>query len=463
MSRVLFQTNMMVQNLKYFLGHEMQLKNESFEIETKDRSLDDICTAIDSCDKNIRLYVLVYDSNIDLVKSLTSKYKSIRKICFAFVVCRNLLKIDFSIFKEILNDENFFLLPSDFDFKNEQTVSCVEINDFIVKLRQLQFNAQALPYRDYKIFPEAEGQVEMQWQLELADKPTLSVIIPTRNNSLFLVNTIQHLFSQTLSFAAYEVIVVDDGGHDHTRDKLKALLGPIHSQIQFKYLYRHRLLENEQNFNAGLCRNAGLKIARGEWVLFLDSDMLVEKNFLEDLMTQTLHADMIQCPRLHIRPEKSTQNVRPEDLPSEDLYIEEPSYWTPFFDSADWNKIPHHWRYTCTYCLAVRKSAIDQLGHFRPIFRSYGFEDTDLGYRFAKAKMRFLLWKEQTYHLTPNKKDSRYSHQIWRKQLLLQKTGKQFYLSNLDPEIFSLFPLYMHGEPRWLQKLYFFFKKVRTT
>jgi hypothetical protein len=98
------------------------------------------------------------------------------------------------------------------------------------------------------------------------------------------------------------------------------------------------------------------------------------------------------------------------------------------------------------------------VGVFREVFDSYGFEDTDLGYRLCKAGFRFLLWKKWTYHLTPPKEKSRYYHAIWRKQLLLEKTGKIFFLSTLDAEVYNLFEIYMQGESRIKQVVHGLFK-----
>jgi hypothetical protein len=48
---------------------------------------------------------------------------------------------------------------------------------------------------------------------------------------------------------------------------------------------------------------------------------------------------------------------------------------------------------------------------------------------------------------------------MWSKQLLLSVTGKTFFLSTLDLEIYNMFELYMGGESRWQQRFYNLFSK----
>lgn len=350
-------------------------------------------------------------------------------------------------------------LPQSFDVRDAETLTCSEIKNLLEKLAEAGAGLNPLPYRDYRqttssTFPSPVSR----WKCVTTGTPKLSVIVPTRNTADFLVNLLRHLYLQTLPRSEYEVLVIDDGGTDRSLEQVQALLGPLGSSIHFEYVECPRPVASEKLFRAGFCRNVGLERSRGTAVLFLDSDMLLPPEFLSDLLKELESADVIQCPRLHIRPEKSQIGTEIASLGEKDLYLEEPGYWGPFFATEDWQEIPHAWRYTCTYCLAVTKDALSKVGAFRPIFDSYGFEDTDLGYRLYKAGFRFRLWKRMTYHLTLPVHKSRYYQSIWVKQVLLAKTGKIFFLSTLDREVYDLFRIYMGGESRWRQSLYRIFK-----
>ena len=96
--------------------------------------------------------------------------------------------------------------------------------------------------------------------------PKVSVIIPTFNRSSQLVRAIDSVFEQT--FRDFEVIVVDDGSTDNTREALNPYMGRI------RYAY-------QLNGGASAARNLGLKIACGTWIATLDSDDLWEARKLE--------------------------------------------------------------------------------------------------------------------------------------------------------------------------------------
>lgn len=351
--------------------------------------------------------------------------------------------------------QRLYFLPIPYSVTNPASLTCRETFQLLSSLRNnYGLKLDPLDYREY-MTSNSINRVDVLFKSKLnISNPFWTIIIPTRNGAAFLLNVVQHLIEQNIDYTEYEVIVIDDHGEDQSFTQLQGLVGPIANKFQITYLYRHRSKNSPDEFNAGLCRNEGLYIARGEWVLFLDSDMLLPTNFLSKLKQQTDSADVIQCPRRHIVPEKSLVSTRLNKLLPSDFYIEEAHYWSPFFDSAHWSDVPNFWKYTCTYCLAIRKSSLNEVGYFRTAFRSYGFEDTDLGYRLFKAKKKFFLFKEWTYHLTPSTQNSRYHHSIMHKHFLLQRTAKVFYFSNLDEDIFNLFSNLMLGESRILQKLF---------
>jgi glycosyltransferase involved in cell wall biosynthesis len=87
--------------------------------------------------------------------------------------------------------------------------------------------------------------------------PAVTVIIPTYNRQAFVVKAVNSVLNQTSK--DFEIIVVDDGSTDATR----AVLEPYLNQI--KYVY-------QTNAGVSAARNAGIALATGEWIAFLDSD-----------------------------------------------------------------------------------------------------------------------------------------------------------------------------------------------
>ena len=92
---------------------------------------------------------------------------------------------------------------------------------------------------------------------ETTPQVDVSVIIPTYNRGSFLIEAIESVLAQTCQNV--EVIVVDDGSSDDTLERLK----PYQSRIS---------IITTNHGGAPHARNAGMKVAKGKYVSFLDSD-----------------------------------------------------------------------------------------------------------------------------------------------------------------------------------------------
>ena len=96
--------------------------------------------------------------------------------------------------------------------------------------------------------------------------PKFSVIIPTYNRCEFVKNAIQSVLDQT--YKDYEIIVIDDGSTDSTKDSLSSIIE------QITYIY-------QDNRGVSSARNTGIKKSIGSYIAFLDSDDLWEPKKLE--------------------------------------------------------------------------------------------------------------------------------------------------------------------------------------
>ena len=102
-------------------------------------------------------------------------------------------------------------------------------------------------------------------------KPLISVIVPVYKVEAYLDRCVESILSQTIQ--AFELVLVDDGSPDHSGE-LCDRWGEIDSRI--------RVVHKE---NGGLsdARNAGVAVARGEWITFIDSDDYIHPKMLEAL------------------------------------------------------------------------------------------------------------------------------------------------------------------------------------
>jgi glycosyltransferase involved in cell wall biosynthesis len=93
--------------------------------------------------------------------------------------------------------------------------------------------------------------------------PFVTFLIPTHNRADLVSRAINSVLGDhTADPALFEVVVVDDGSTDNTAERLAAL--GASSQMHIRYLSPNR--------GVAAARNAGIEIARGEWLVLLDSD-----------------------------------------------------------------------------------------------------------------------------------------------------------------------------------------------
>ncbi len=89
----------------------------------------------------------------------------------------------------------------------------------------------------------------------------VSIIMPSFNTEKFILESIDSVLNQT--YKNWELIIIDDCSTDNTIEKLSTIKD-----------LRIVILRNESNRGAAFSRNRALKIAKGKWIAFLDSDDL---------------------------------------------------------------------------------------------------------------------------------------------------------------------------------------------
>lgn len=107
----------------------------------------------------------------------------------------------------------------------------------------------------------------------MENKPFFSIIIPAYNRGYILTETIRSIQDQ--SFSNWEVIVVDDGSKDNTREIVEQLAS---NDARIRYVY-------QQNAERSAARNNGAEHSKGVYLMFLDSDDKYADGHLEKLHT----------------------------------------------------------------------------------------------------------------------------------------------------------------------------------
>lgn len=113
----------------------------------------------------------------------------------------------------------------------------------------------------------------------------ISVVVPTYNVEKYIIESLQSILSQTLQ--DIELLVIDDGSTDNT---LKV--------IQDNFSDSRIKIVKKENGGASSARNLGITLARGEYISFIDSDDIIEKDMLEKLYNNSNGKDIVFCDYL---------------------------------------------------------------------------------------------------------------------------------------------------------------------
>lgn len=195
-------------------------------------------------------------------------------------------------------------------------------------------------------------------------QPQVSVIIPTYNRRAVLEKALLALADQTLPADGYEVIVVDDGSTDGTGDMIRRLLVP------YTLVYRR-----QERKGPAAARNHGLRLARAEMIVFIDSDIIVTPDFLNAHLAAHTAPNLIgHGPVIH------TDNL--ENPTAAAMKLTDIS--RAFFATGN---------------ASIRKQHLFDAGLFDETFVEYGWEDLELGMRLRKLGLKAVKVPEaKGYH-----------------------------------------------------------------
>lgn len=220
----------------------------------------------------------------------------------------------------------------------------------------------------------------------------LSIVIVSTNIEELLRKCLQSLVPALKGIKA-EVIVVDNASKDKT---------PQMVETEFPWV---KLIKKHRNRGFGANNNIGMKVARGRYVLLLNSDTeLLDKVILKEMvawMDKHPKVGLSSCALLN-EDRKTLQGNGGyfptlfkvffwmfflDDIPGLDRLIKpfHPLHeWSPIYKGGGYFKKTQKQDWLTAAYLVIRKSALDEAGLFDEDFFLY-VEEVDLSYRFVKA------------------------------------------------------------------------------
>lgn len=239
----------------------------------------------------------------------------------------------------------------------------------------------------------------------------VSIVITNYNRNKSLQRTLAGVYKQKYPQKNIEVIVVDDGSHQPTLDVIKE----FEKLLNIKYFWHPDI-----GFTPAIARNAGVAVAKHDFIILLDVDMYPKSNLVQEYVK---YANIIKDVVL-IGPRKyvDIMHIDVDRFMKDSTFIERVPEIKTNNDvankiqaqiSVDWRlksfyetdflkkeKIP--FRFFAAGNVAFSKSEFMRIGGFDERFRDWGHEDGELGFRFFNNGRYFIpVMEAWAYHHEP--------------------------------------------------------------
>lgn len=204
-----------------------------------------------------------------------------------------------------------------------------------------------------------------------------SIIIPNYNKKDFLKQCLESIEQHLSEYPDFEVIIVDNGSTDGS----KLYLRKINTKINGQVIY------NDINKGYAIPNNQGAKIAKGEYLIFLNNDTIVTSNWLENIEKAFSWKDKIGAVGVKlIHPGKGTIQhagvIEHDKGQLEHIYFGEPENYILA------NVIKEYFAVTGA-CLAIPRSLFNELGGLDEKYWC-GWEDMDLCQKIHQKGYRIV-------------------------------------------------------------------------
>jgi glycosyltransferase involved in cell wall biosynthesis len=229
-----------------------------------------------------------------------------------------------------------------------------------------------------------------------------SVVIPSYNMGWALPAVLRALNAQQCArHAPLEVIVSDDGSTDATGATVARLVLP---NLRLIHLFQPR----DEGSGRSRARNAGLARATGDWIVLLDSTVLLDPLFLSSLLTGVADDTAIVLAEVHgvgaTSPPSGMSEIdecSPELIADLAGALAADIAWCdrrrPIFDACngDLTKLQAPWLLAWSAVLAVSRRWLQKAGAFDESLRLWGGEDVEWAYRLFQAGGRFQVFRQR--------------------------------------------------------------------
>lgn len=246
---------------------------------------------------------------------------------------------------------------------------------------------------DYAFLESAVAEIQPGWA-----RRTVTVVIAVYNRRDILDKTLAALLHQTYPRALFNVVIADDGSHDHPETLVQEYEGQLDISV---------VRQEDQGFRVAKVRNLGMAAATGEVIVLLDCDMLPAPDHLESVL-KWFHLGELPVAVIGDRIFVNTDDVSAASIRQDsDVVARLPRLPAPaairdaVHPTRDW-RTTHYERYEglkghpapfwfgASGNLAFYRAQALEIGGFDESYAKWGGEDVEFSYRLYRRGTYFI-------------------------------------------------------------------------
>lgn len=221
----------------------------------------------------------------------------------------------------------------------------------------------------------------------------LSIIIPFYNVEKYIAECLDSVFDQDIPLEEYEVICVNDGSPDHSRE------------IVLDYMKRYpnlRLVEHDHNRKLGAARNTGRSVAKGTYIWNVDSDDKIAPNCLGEMLKvcEEKDLDVLRFEAISFSINGTTSH--PSNIWKEGAVTSGVDFWHQ-------QGLAHISHIACVWKMVIRKVYLDENAIYSPEINMN--EDTPYTLKTLLLAPRIMTTNNIYYHYRVNEQSLTYERE----------------------------------------------------
>lgn len=232
-------------------------------------------------------------------------------------------------------------------------------------------------------------------------QPFCSIIILNYNGETFIEKTIQSVLELDYPKERFEIIIVDNNSRDKSRELIDEL---IKEKSLFTNHYSLTTLYLDRNLGFSAGNNVGIKKAKGEYIILLNNDCIVDTHWLKELVSVAEKDEKIFAvnPKVYLGNTNKIQNagirIFPNGYAQDRGAVPKDKKQEYQEDHGQYNK-EKEIDAACAVATLYRKSIVDKIGLLDESFFLY-YEDVEISERAKKQGFKIMYApKAEVHHL----------------------------------------------------------------